>query len=165
MIAGAAGLVSQSKNLNPGEVMKSIARISALAVALTLATALPQPAPAQEPSNAKIQFGYVPPKSVRFQDTLDRIKQRKVLEQLAEFLSPLKLPHVLYLVSAECGPNSSNFYNPNTWAIVLCYEYIELMNRIAPEAGKPEQGFNRDEVIIGASSARCCTKPATRCST
>jgi len=145
--------------------MKSIARISALAVALTLATALPQPAPAQEPSNAKIQFGYVPPKSVRFQDTLDRIKQRKVLEQLAEFLSPLKLPHVLYLVSAECGPNSSNFYNPNTWAIVLCYEYIELMNRIAPEAGKPQQGFNRDEVIIGASSARCCTKPATRCST
>jgi len=132
--------------------MKLIARISALAVALTMATALSRPAPAQaqDLSNPRIQIGYIPPKSVKFQATLERIKQRKVLEQLAEFLSPLKMPHVLYLVSAECGENSSNFYNPSTWAIVLCYEYIELMNRIAPEAGKPQQGFNRDEVMIGA---------------
>src|SRR5262249_43811602 len=130
--------------------MKLIARLSALAFALTIATALPAPGSAQELSNPRIQFGYIPPKSVKFQATLDRIKDRKVLEQLAEFLSPLKIPHVLYLVSAECGENSSNFYNPGTWAIVLCYEYIELMSRIAPEAGKPQQGFNRDEVIIGA---------------
>ncbi len=130
--------------------MKWIARISALVVALTMATALSLPARAQDLTNPNIQFGYIPPKSVKYQATLDRIKKRKVLEQLSEFLSPLKLPHVFYLVSAECGENSSNFYNPSTWAIVLCYEYIELMNRIAPEAGKPKQGFNRDEVIIGA---------------
>src|SRR5207237_5764610 len=48
-------------------------------------------------SNSSIEFAYFPPKSEKFQGTLDRLKSHQVLEQLSQFLSPLRLPHKFYL--------------------------------------------------------------------
>jgi hypothetical protein len=113
-----------------------------------LAPALAQ-APA-ELSNSKIEFAYFPPKTVKYQATMDRLKSRQVLEQLSQFLSPLRLPHKLFLVTIECGENPSPHYSPGSWAIFLCYEFSEILDRIAPKRGQPVQGFSHDEVVVGS---------------
>jgi hypothetical protein len=132
-----------------GIIMKLIARIAGIALAtLTSGTALAQ-APAGL-SNNKIEFAYFPPKTVKYQATMDRLKSRQVLEQLSQFLSPLRLPHKLFLVTNECGENPSPHYDPGSWAIFLCYEFSEILDRFAPKPGKPSQGFSHDEVVVGS---------------
>ena len=75
---------------------------------------------------------------------------KSVLEQLSQFLSPLRLPHKLYLVTIECGENPSPHYDPGSWAIFLCYEFSEILDKVAPKPGKPAQGFTHDEVVVGS---------------
>jgi len=133
----------------------STARTATLALALvTGALVTGGPALAQAPadlSNSKIEFAYFPPKSEKFLPVLDRLKQHKVLEQLSQFLSPLKLPHKFYLVTNECGKINA-FYSSDVRAIILCYEFIDFIERIAPKPNDPPGEFNRDEVLIGATA-------------
>src|SRR5262245_36373163 len=130
-------------------IMTLIARVAGVAIAFALMLYGPAPAAAQDLSNSKIEFAYFPPKNVKYQATMDRLKSRQVLEQLSQFLSPLRLPHKLYLVTMECGNNASPFYTPDAWAIFLCYEFSEILDRFAPKRGQPSQGFSHDEVVVG----------------
>ena len=111
-----------------------------------------RPASAQIPpelKNDKISFAYVPPDSPKLQPIMERLKNRQLLEKLAAFLSPLQLPHAFYLVARECKePNA--FYNPSNWRIEICYEMIELIDKVAPSPSKPIDGFTREEVVVGA---------------
>src|SRR5882757_6343116 len=122
-----------------GAIMTLITRIAALAVALAWPAVLCGPVVAQgapqgssqsssDLSNSKIEFAYFPPKSVKFQGTLDRLKSAQVLEQLSQFLSPLRLPHKFYLVTTECGQINA-FYSSDMRAVVLCYEFVDLIER------------------------------------
>jgi hypothetical protein len=83
----------------------------------------------------------------RSQATLDRLRKRQVLEELAMFLSPLRLPRVLRIRTKSCGVVNA-FYDRSEWAISLCYEFYEHLEQIAPQTKSP-QGFTRDEVIVG----------------
>jgi hypothetical protein len=137
--------------------MKSIARMAALALALALLArltgpALAQPGPPPELKNSKIDFAYIPPKTAKYNAILERLKGRQFLEQLSEFVSPLRLPHPFYLVTAQCD-QANAFYNFEQWAIVLCYEWIELMDNMAPKAGQPVSGITREDVVIGETVA------------
>jgi hypothetical protein len=129
--------------------MTLIAGIAGIALGMVLSAPVLAQAPA-DPSNNKIEFAYVPPKTVKYQATMDRLKSRQVLEQLSQFLSPLRLPHKLYLVTRECGENPSPNYDPGSWAIFLCYEFSEILDKVAPKPGKPAQGFSHDEVVVGS---------------
>jgi hypothetical protein len=130
--------------------MKLFARIAAVVVAVGGSMILPLPAVAQaDLTNSKIEFAYFPPKSVKYQATLERLKSRQVLELLSQFLSPLRLPHKLFLVTSECGENASPYYSPGQWAIFLCYEFMEVLNKIAPKPGQPVQGFTHEDVVVG----------------
>jgi hypothetical protein len=82
---------------------------------------------------------------------MDRLKSRRVFELLSQFLSPLRLPHKFFLVSTECEKeNASPFYSSDIRAIVFCYEFVDLINRLAPPVGQTKQGFTHDEVVVGA---------------
>jgi len=145
---------SSQTDRSTGNVMTLIARTAGfgLALGLALGTILSasMPAQAQDLSNSKIEFAYFPPKTVKYQETMDRLKKRQVLEQLSQFLSPLRLPHKLFLVTIECGNNNASpHYNPGSWAILLCYEFNEILERLAPKQGQPTQGFSHDEVVVG----------------
>jgi Putative metallopeptidase len=135
-----------------GAQMSSMVRMVALAAAFATASLVAQPASAQIPpelKNAKISFAYVPPESPKLQPIMERLKNRQLLEKLAAFLSPLQLPHAFYLVARECQePNA--FYNPTAWRIDICYEMIELIEKVAPGPNLPVDGFTRDEVVVGA---------------
>jgi hypothetical protein len=135
-----------------GAQMIPFVRIVALSAALATAGLVAQPASAQIPpelKNDKISFAYVPPDSPKLQPIMERLKNRQLLEKLAAFLSPLQLPHAFYLVARECKePNA--FYNPANWRIEICYEMIELIEKVAPPPNNPVDGFTRDEVVVGA---------------
>jgi Putative metallopeptidase len=149
-----------------GVVMTWIARIVARAVAshvlafcalacclLGWPMLLSDRAFAQAPAeltNSKIEFSCFPPKTMKYQAIMERLKSRQVLELLSQFLSPLRLPHKLFLVTIECGNNPSPRYVPSNSAILLCYEFNEILDRVAPKQGQPSQGFTRDEVIVGS---------------
>jgi len=130
--------------------MSRIVRVAALALAM--AGAVAQPASAQIPAelkNDKISFAYIPPETVKYQAIMQRLKNRQLLEKLAAFLSPLQLPHPFYLITRECKePNA--FYNPSNWRIEICYEMIELIEKVAPRPNNPVDGFTRDEVVVGS---------------
>jgi hypothetical protein len=78
----------------------------------------------------------------------ERLRTRKVLELLAQFLSPLNLPHMLALKTDVCEQENA-FYNPPDASFTICYEYVYGTERDAPPAGTSVDGVTRDEAIIG----------------
>jgi len=129
--------------------MTRIARFLVFALALAWPETSGQPVQAQELHNQQIETAYVPPKTVKYNAILDRLKKRRTLEFLAEFISPLVLPHAFHLVTAECGEDNA-FYSPGQWKLTLCYEFVENLERIAPKPGqRTKDGFTHDEVVTG----------------
>ena len=100
-----------------------------------------------ELQNSRIGFIYEPPRSPKYQALYERLMNRKVLEELKAFLSPLRLPRKLVLNLRECG--EANAYYSRSNGLVLCYEYIDYMESLAPKDTTPE-GFTRAEGIAGA---------------
>ena len=103
--------------------------------------------PPELAANSRVIIDYIDPRLQKSQATLDRLRKRQVLEELAMFLSPLRLPRVLRVRTKSCGQVNA-FYVPGEWAINICYEYYENLEAIAPQTVSP-QGYTRDEVIVG----------------
>jgi hypothetical protein len=117
-----------------------------LCVALLLCV---QPAPvrAQELKNSKITFKYEEPKEAKHQELYERLKKRQVLEQLAQFLSPVRLRKPLALTTAECKGEVNAYYNGSS-AIILCYEYfVDLEAKVA--AAQMPPGYNKADALVG----------------
>ena len=53
----------------------------------------------------------------------ERLMARKLLEELSQFLAPLKLPINLKLLTHQCG-TANAFYSAATSTVTLCYEYV-----------------------------------------
>ena len=55
-----------------------------------------------------------------------RLMQRRVLEEYAEFLSPLRLPFPLRLFASDCtdDPGDSPYYTSSERAINMCYGFV-----------------------------------------
>src|SRR5260370_34966524 len=92
--------------------MKSIMRVAALPFALAWTTVLVwttvmgQPALAQTSAdlvNSQIGFSYLPPKSPKHLPLMERLNSCQLLEQLSQFLSPLRWPHQVVLGVKELG--------------------------------------------------------------
>jgi hypothetical protein len=142
--------------------MKSIMRVAALAFALAWTTVLAwttmmgQPAHAQTSGdlvNSQIGFSYLPPKSPKYLPMMERLKSFQLLEQLSQFLSPLRLPHQFLLVVKECGFVNAQFVvRPDAdpaWRIELCYEFVEALERIGPKQGQQSE-YTYEEVVVGS---------------
>lgn len=133
--------------------MKCISIAAGLVVAgmaLLPQAGLAQPKPQTQPAlapNPNIVIDYIDPRSAVSQVTLKRLQQRRVLEEISQFLSPLKLPRVLRLRTKTCG-QANAYYVPAEWAINLCYEYNEYLDGLATRA-TTTLGFSRGEVIVG----------------
>src|SRR5947208_218613 len=131
--------------------MKMALRIALLALAFAWPAVTCQPGFAQSSpdlTNSKINYAYVPPKSLKYLPMVARLQSFALLEQLSQFLSPLRLPHRLTLTTVECG-TANAFYQPSLWQISMCYEMIEAIEHIAPKRGEPSD-FSYEEVVVGA---------------
>jgi hypothetical protein len=93
------------------------------------------PAAAQAPSipaNPQIEIAYREPTNPDFAPIYERLKNRRVLETLQQFLAPLKLDRKLTIKIDQCGTTSIP-YKPQG-PITICYEYIQQIERMAPRS-------------------------------
>ncbi|MCC6888075.1 MAG: hypothetical protein IT536_06010 [Hyphomicrobiales bacterium] len=138
-------MTSITLNLS-GRIAAMLAIVAAGVLAQPSAGAA-QPRPQELAANTRVVIDYIDPRRQRSHATLDRLRKRQVLEELAMFLSPLRLPRLLRVRTKTCGVVNA-FYVPAEWAINLCYEYYENLEAIAPSGTSP-RGYTRDEVIVG----------------
>ena len=109
------------------------AHVGALAFLLLSLTGHPvhaQPVPPSPAGNSNIEFLYEQPKSMKYLPMVHRLQSFRMLEQLSEFLAPVRLPHKLLLLARECGFINAQYtidaqYAPLWWRVDICYEYIE----------------------------------------
>src|SRR5262249_33160488 len=127
----------------------------AAAVTLALASLDPAPAGAQsapaELRNLDIDIAYVEPKDEGFRPIYRRLKDRRVLEQLQQFLAPLRLPAKINVSMDQCGRPFA-LRRPGG-PVMICYEYIDQIERLAP-GGAVFLGSTwittRDDALVGA---------------
>jgi Putative metallopeptidase len=145
--------------------MKRITAAAAMPFALAcLALHAPAAAQAQVLHNDKVRIEYVEPK---YEQIYLRLKRRQILEELDQFLSPLRLKHDITLSIEEGGnecksPNS--YYSPDEYKLRLCYSWFDMLENEASveykrNPGEPFSslspglmpGFTRAEVIVGGT--------------
>jgi hypothetical protein len=96
-------------------------RPSALAlVGVMLASVLCAPATARQPH--AIDIAYVTPKSPQHIPIYERLREKRVLEQLQGLLSPFRLPRRLTVKVEGCDGDSNAWYADE--AVTVCYEYL-----------------------------------------
>ncbi len=153
---GMGGSCPSCSPQNEGQVslMKSVIFITTFALACM--AGLSQPTLAQtasDVSNSQIAISYLPPKSTKYLPMVDRLQSFQVLEQLAQFLSPLRLPHRFSLTAKECGFVNAQFVvRPRldpAWRIELCYEFVEAIEHMGPRQGQVSE-FSYADVVVGA---------------
>jgi putative metallopeptidase DUF4344 len=132
--------------------MNSFLRIAAVAIA-SLAGANLVPAAAQTPGapRSKIDVTYRDP-TAKYTAVMANMKKEQLLERLSRFLAPLRFPHLLHLIAEECDVkmSTSPHYNSVRRAIVICYQFEDLIARFAPAAdAKSAEGLTRHEVMNG----------------
>jgi hypothetical protein len=97
----------------------------------------------------------------KYQALYERVKKRAVLEEISEFLSPLKLKQKLIFETTSCGTVNA-FYDHADQTVHLCYEMLDWIENVA--AASPDKlkqtpdapqrgllpGVTRAEAIVGA---------------
>jgi hypothetical protein len=125
--------------------MKYVMRAAAVVVALFTAIAA-TPAVAQAPSvlqNPQVEIAYVQPGNASYRPIHDRLRKLQALEELKQFLAPLRLPRKLTVQVDQCGAATRPYKvgGPAT----ICYEMVEQIERIAAKANPSMQ----QTVIVG----------------
>jgi hypothetical protein len=118
---------------------RALAGLVILASSITLASAQGTP-----PSNSQVEIEYIRPQKREYQPIHDRLKNRKVLEQLQQFLSPLRLPQKLTIKIDQCGAPSRPYKSDGV--ATICYEIVEQIERAASGLN----GEARSSAIAGA---------------
>lgn len=121
----------------------------ALVVILFFVFASSHPALAQKRGALKadqIRGVYVAPKDAKFTAMYENLREQRVLEQLRELLSPLKLPRVLTLKIEGCDGVANAWYEDDT--VTICYEYLDFILQNAPK-GETPKGATAKSAIVG----------------
>lgn len=122
----------------------------------------PPHAMAQPDPKVQISVKYVQPRNPKLNPVRQRLMDRRVLEEMAEFLSPLRLKRNLTLSTDQCDQVNA-FYQSGAQKLQMCYELVEeTRNALVPfvegrytlpngEVLKPTiQGVTRGEAIVGS---------------
>jgi hypothetical protein len=98
--------------------------------------------------NTNVDIAYNPPKNPNYESDYELLKKRQILEELREFLAPLRLPRHIQVRTTQCGQTNS-WYDSTDGSVTICYEWVDFVRRIAPVDTSPD-GITRDDVIVGA---------------
>jgi hypothetical protein len=82
--------------------------------------------------NPQIDISYVQPANAALRPVYERLRERKVLETLQQFLAPLKLPRKLLIKFDECGTSGARYKSQGP--VTIYYEYAAEVERLAPKA-------------------------------
>jgi Putative metallopeptidase len=97
----------------------------------------------------QVRYEYVQPANAMQGDIHDRLQAMHILERLSEFLRPLRLPRPLTLKVQGCDGRINAYYWEDQ--VIVCYEYFDLLLKVAPEMPTPE-GLTRREALAGMTA-------------
>jgi Putative metallopeptidase len=106
------------------------------------------PARAQTPAVAaggQIRISYGEPKDPAHRPIYERLQKRRVLEDLQDFLSPLKLPQPLTIKTEACNGVVNAYYSNQ--AVTICYEYIAWIHQVARQVTLSNEITLEDAVV------------------
>jgi hypothetical protein len=108
--------------------------------------ALPATAQAPAPSvGDQVRINYIPPKNPAHQPIYERLQKRRVLEDLRDFLSPLKLPQPLTIKMEGCGVVNAYY---SSGAVTICYEYVAWLHQIAAKVTLSNE-ISLEDAVVG----------------
>ncbi len=123
------------------------AALAALALLLAPAAGWSQPAP--QLTNPKVVVDYYEPRNQEFLPLYEKLQKRQVLEELAQFLAPVRWPKKVRLMMKECPyagtPKPEVFYAPLEYSLTVCYQLFPFLGTFTP----PASFATRQEVIVG----------------
>src|SRR5262249_24886406 len=93
--------------------------------------------------NSQIEIVYGQPSNPSYRPMYDRLKRLQVLEELRQFLVPLRLPRKLTVQVDQCGAPTRP-YRPGGPA-TICYELVEQIERVAAKTDEDK----REMVLVG----------------
>jgi hypothetical protein len=128
-------------------MMKRIISAAAVALASAGPAMYVTSAVAQAPSglqNSQIEIVYGQPSNPGFQPIYDRLKKRQVLEELRQFLAPLRLPRKLTVRMDQCGASTRPYKSQGP--VTICYELVDQIEKIAAKV----DADTRPTAIAGA---------------
>jgi hypothetical protein len=131
--------------------MKHIICSATLAFVVVWPALRPVDAAAQTPpvlDNKMIEIEYVEPNKSYLRVIHERYKQRQILENLKQFLSPLQLPVKLRITALQCDQTNS-WWAGRKQGLWLCYEWADYGERLAPMETTPD-GMTREDAVLGA---------------
>ena len=120
--------------------------VAILIVGMYLAISFAGSATAAPYKSKQIRVEYVPPKNPAHQSIYERLKQARALERLQTLLSPLQLPHPLFLKLSGCDGESNAWYDGGF--VTVCYEYVADILKDAPEQALPS-GVTQEDAVLG----------------
>ena len=120
--------------------------VGAMVVALAL-WASPAAAQAPDaPTGGQIRISYGEPKNAAHRPIYERLQKRRVLEDLQDFLSPLKLPQPLTIKIESCSGVVNAYYSNR--AVTICYEYIAWIHQVAREVTLSNE-ISLEDAVVG----------------
>jgi len=99
----------------------------------------------------QIDIAYVEPKDPAYLAIYQDLKDRHILEQLKDFLSPLRLPDPVLIQAEQCDAGERPYQSRGP--VTICYEYVAKLNALAtkiPADGATPRGVTRNEALTGA---------------
>jgi len=144
------------KHVSPAAIP---ALVGAYLVAAALGSSPPaqaEPQPISDLQKYKIQVDYYAPRDPKYQSRYEKLQQRKVLEELGQFLAPVSWPKAFRLIAKQCPqsgtPTPAVFYDYDEYSMTICYQFIDdLLDASAfTKPGAINEGFaTPQEVIVG----------------
>ena len=107
------------------------------------------PAAAQAPAapvGGQVRIVYGEPKNPDHRLIYERLQKRRVLEDLQDFLSPLKLPQPLTIKTEACNGVVNAYYSNG--AVTICYEYIAWIYQVARKVTLSNE-ISLEDAVVG----------------
>lgn len=119
---------------------------SALCSGAAFSAFCPDPALDSRLKSNQVRYLYAEPTNAAHRPIYDKLRERRILEQLIEFLSPLRLPRILTLKLQGCDGHVNSFYWEDN--VIVCYEYLDSLLKAAPVEVTSE-GLTRHNALVG----------------
>jgi hypothetical protein len=100
--------------------------------------------------NPNVLFDYYEPRNRALFQQYERLQKRRVLENMSEFLAPVKWPTRLRLLMKECPPTIPSpqvFYTKTDRSLTVCYQWFGPLRLIAQRT--PRAFASQQEIIVG----------------
>jgi hypothetical protein len=108
------------------------------------------PALAQDLQNSMVDIAYGEPSEPEYRAIYERLTKRQVLEELRQFLAPLRLPRKVLVKIEQCDKNSQRYTEGG--AVTICYQYIHELEKFAekiPADARTARGVSRGDAVVG----------------